>query len=226
MPIQPIYLLSDSQLLFWPPFLQQVLSPLSSPSPKAVYLGASNGDQPEYYSIFEGAMNAVGVQDCHHSFSSFSKQDRQAVEQADLILLAGGSVELGWNTFQRVGLDQLLRQRYHEGAILIGISAGAVHLGAFGWEDNHEQNLFETLQLVPWIIGPHEEANQWKGLKEQVKIKKGEVKGLGIPFGAGLLYTPDHPPKAIRHPVVQISFQQGRIVEKQLTLSSSSEIQV
>src|ERR1700722_17803817 len=55
---QPLYLLADSQLLFWKrqdrPLLDASLDGLARDTPvSAAYIGASNGDRPEFYGIFE-----------------------------------------------------------------------------------------------------------------------------------------------------------------------------
>ncbi len=65
--MQPIYLLADSQLLFWKEngnlFLSSIKALLHS-HPKAAYIGVSNGDAPEFYAIFIAAMDGIDIQDC------------------------------------------------------------------------------------------------------------------------------------------------------------------
>ena len=66
--LQPLYLLADSQLLFWKrhdrPLLDAALDGLPRDTPlSAAYIGASNGDRPEYYGIFEAAVDAIGITD-------------------------------------------------------------------------------------------------------------------------------------------------------------------
>ncbi|HEX8353175.1 MAG TPA: hypothetical protein VF611_09765, partial [Pyrinomonadaceae bacterium] len=91
---QPIYLFADSQLLFWRDggnlFLDSVRRLVTRDPPRAAYLGASNGDAPEYYSIFEAAMAGVGVHNCRMILSSFPVEDQSFLKEADVILLAGG----------------------------------------------------------------------------------------------------------------------------------------
>ena len=54
--IKPLYLLADSHLLFWKrdasSLAERVRADLESVNPKAAYIGAANGDQPEFYSLF------------------------------------------------------------------------------------------------------------------------------------------------------------------------------
>ncbi len=97
---QPLYLLADSALLFWKqhgrPLLQTALDGLDTHTPlRAAYVGASNGDRPEYYEIFEGVMDAVGITDRRMIDSSFGAADRAFLDHAQLIVLAGGDVRVG-----------------------------------------------------------------------------------------------------------------------------------
>ena len=103
--LQPLYLLADSQLLFWKRqdhrlLLEAALDGLARDTPlSAAYIGASNGDRPEFYGIFEAAVDAIGINDRRMIDSSFGPDDRAFLERAQLIVLAGGDVRLGWNMF-------------------------------------------------------------------------------------------------------------------------------
>ncbi|MGC1808007.1 MAG: peptidase, partial [Mycobacterium sp.] len=66
--LQPLYLLADSQLLFWKRqdrlLLEAALDGLALDTPlNAAYIGASNGDRPEFYGIFEAAVDAIAITD-------------------------------------------------------------------------------------------------------------------------------------------------------------------
>lgn len=213
----PIYLLADSQLLFWKYqgslFLSALPVLIEVDSSKAAYIGASNGDAPEFYSIFEAAMENIGMTHCRMIHSSFSREDRAFVEKADLILLAGGDVVRGWEVFESVGLPQLIRQRYDDGAFLIGVSAGAVQLGMYGRrrEGEGQDVLFDTFQLVPYLIDVHDEKNEWEMLRNSVGLSADQTKGLGIVSGAGFLYHPDHSLEPIRYPLYEFSNMDGTV---------------
>src|SRR5215467_3144281 len=108
MALQPIYLFADSQLLFWRTaeglFLNRITEPLTAAPPRAAYVGASNGDDPQFYAIFEFAMEGIGVRDCRMIRSSFSADDESFIREADIVLLAGGDVERGWQVLSETGL--------------------------------------------------------------------------------------------------------------------------
>lgn len=216
--IKPIYLFADSQLLFWrpieAPFISSLRRLIESESPKAAYIGASNGDNPEYHGIFEAAMQSIGITNCPMISSSLSEAEASFVEQADLILLAGGDVETGWNAFERSGLKDLIIRRYLDGALLIGTSAGAVQLGMLGRsETDQDKRLFDTFRLVPFVIGAHDEANEWGTLKSMLRASTTSVSGIGIPSGGGMIYHADQSVEPIRYPVHEFSLKDGQMTE-------------
>ena len=202
--MQPIFLFADSQLLFWRDggrlFIERVVT---RGQPKAAYIGASNGDNPDFYTIFVSAMTGAGVFDCRMIPSAVSEADLAFLNEADIILLAGGDVEVGWRVFLKNGLSEHLVRRYFEGATLIGISAGAVQLGLCGLAA--DGSLIETFKLVPYIIGAHEESDNWKTTAELLRLSGPGKTAIGLPFGGGAIYYPDNTVEAIRQPLVKLS---------------------
>ena len=221
---KPIYLFADSQLLFWhpggEPFLLTLRNLIESPSCKAAYVGASNDDNPVYYSIFESAVKSIGITDYRMISASPSEVEVSFVEQADLILLSGGDVEKGWKAFERSGLKQKIIGRYHKGVILIGISAGAVQLGMFGCaeSDTRCDGLFPTFGLVPFVISAHDEKDNWSGLKKMLSRVERKMKGIGIPTGGGMVYHPDYSVEPIRYPLYDFSIEDGQIRQNMISL--------
>ena len=178
---KPIHLFADSQLLFWREngtlFLDSVRS-LIGDQPRAAYIGASNGDNPDYYPIFKAAMEGIGIDNCRMILSAFTADDEAFLNKADIILLAGGDVEMGWNVISQNGVKEAVIKKYYEGAVLIGVSAGAVQLGLFGWNDSAPSlaNLIDTFKLVPFIVGVHDENRQWQQLQQSVGLMGGSLR--------------------------------------------------
>ena len=77
-------------------------------------------------------MDDIGITDRRMIDSSFGPDDRAFLERSQLIVLAGGDVRLGWTTFEKTGMKDVILDRYIHGAVLVGISAGAVQLGRYG----------------------------------------------------------------------------------------------
>ncbi len=215
--MKPIYLFADSQLLFWRDenglFLDSVRDLIERPQPKAAYIGASNGDDPTFYSLFQGAMDGIGICDCCMIHSQLPNDEASFLEEADLILLAGGDVQQGWEVFKTNDLRDIITRRYFQGAILIGISAGSVQLGWFGWPAGElkQNQLFDTFKLVPFVIDAHDEKSSWRNLRQSLEFCGGVVSGLGLPAGGGLIYHTNHTVEAIRYPAVELFLDNDEI---------------
>jgi cyanophycinase len=213
--IKPIFLLADSQLLFWRDegelFLGRARALFDADAgeehagraPRAAYLGASNGDAPEFYQLFLAAMEQIDVRDCRQIPAQPAAEDLDFLAGTDLILLAGGEVRRGWDAFKAAGLDQKLVERYYGGALLLGVSAGAVQLGLKGWDETGERTS-DMLRIVPFVVDVHDEPG-WDRLLQAVPRAGEHARGIGIPSGGGAIYHPDYSVEPVRHPLVEVS---------------------
>jgi cyanophycinase len=220
---QPLYLLADSQLLFWKqrerPLLEVALDGLAGEARiNAAYIGASNGDRPEFYEIFEAATDAIGITNRRMIDSSFGPDDRSFLAGAHLIVLAGGDVRLGWTTFQRTGMKDVILGRYTQGAILVGVSAGAVQLGRYGIVETPESatELLDVFNLVPAVVDTHDERADWGRLSRTIRALQGAATGLGIPSGSGVIVHPDSTVEPLRHPAHQFRFEDPHVIHSLL----------
>jgi cyanophycinase len=223
-PLQPLYLLADSQLLFWKRqdrlLLEAALDGLAHDTPlSAAYIGASNGDRPEFYEIFEAAADAVGIADRRMIDSSFGPDDRTFLGRADLIVLAGGDVRLGWHTFETTGMKDVILGRYARGAVLVGVSAGAVQLGRYGVVETPESQtteLLDVFKLVPMVVDTHDEGTDWARLSATIHSLEGAATGLGIPAGGGVVVHPDTAVEPLRRPAHEFRFNGTRVTHSLL----------
>jgi hypothetical protein len=219
--IKPVFLLADSQLLFWRDeegnrFLDRARKLIETDAEagrepgrpiRAAYLGASNGDAPEFFDLFVGAMAEIGVRDCRHIPASPSPEDLEFLDRADLVLLAGGDVRRGWTAFEASGVKDKLTERYYAGAVLIGVSAGAIQLGLKG-ADEDGSDAFDTLRLVPFVVDAHDEPS-WARLLRLVPRAGEHARGFGIPSGGGALYHPDYSVEPVRNPLTEVELAEN-----------------
>lgn len=225
-PVKPIFLFADSQILFWKSKAGLILEQIKqliledrrgNKKIRAAYIGASNGDKEEFYDIFLAAVAQVGIKadNCMMIKSKPAKKELSFFEKADLVLLAGGDAKTGWDIMNKNGLRDKIVERYHAGAVLLGISAGAVQLGLRGWlepaKDPEEYRVFTAFQLVPFVIDVHDEQEgQWERLHNTVMDGEEHCRGFGIPSGGGAIFYPDWSMEAIRHPLAEFSlFPEG-----------------
>jgi cyanophycinase-like exopeptidase len=214
---RPLYLLADSQLLFWKTgtglFLSKVLASSDNPRPNVAYFGASNGDSPEAYAIFTAAMEQVEVGDLRRVGSAPTEDDLKFVDTADVLLLAGNDPEAGWNVFTRTGLRERIETRYRAGAVLVGVSAGAVQFGSHVTVpgDSGASRLIETFGFVNLIVDAHDEKQDWRSLAGTIHLLEGAAIGLGIPHGGGLIAHPDGMLEPVRHAVEEFTYTDGKL---------------
>ncbi len=221
--LKPVFLFADSQLLFWKTgetyFLERVWEYLPESSVTAAYIGASNNDDPVFFSLFQAAMKQIGVEHCVHILSDYSAEDRENLAVANLIMLAGGDVEKGWQIIRETGMGEQITQKFYQGTLLMGASAGAVQLGMVGWRVAHGTlRLFDTLRIVPLLIDVHHEKEHWSDLKkvlEQVDFL--HLGAIGIPSGGGLIYHSDYSLEAVRFPLYEFT-REGQQIKENLLL--------
>ena len=166
----------------------------------AAYVGASNGDLVEYFDMFTMAVEGLKLSyiSCVHVKASelgSVVDSKRVIKDAALIVLAGGDVHLGWRSMQACGLDVAVRDASALGAVIVGISAGAIHMGAYGYTGEEDKYVepFATLALVPLIFGAHEEQDAWLTLRKAFDAfsaarasrqgASGQAVGVGIQTG-------------------------------------------
>lgn len=100
----------------------------------------------------------------------------------------------------------------------MGISAGAMQLGAQAWSETEPgaASLFPVLGLAPFLVGVHEQPD-WKGLRQVVHGAGPGSLGIGIPAGGGALFHPDRTLEPVRHPVLELRNEGGTLHESLLS---------
>ncbi len=217
MVIKPLYLLADSQLFFWKSdgdsLTERIRADLDSANPKAAYIGASNGDQPEFYDLFVAAMESMAISNCRLVPSQPSREDISFLEEADLIVLSGGDVERGWQVFEQNALKELLPRLRYDGAVLIGVSAGAVQLGLGHLSNAPQPKPLDMLRFAPFYIGAHDEGNDWFDLRALVNLSQSDARAIGLPAGGGAVYYSDGTLEPLRRPLIEIAKESSKIIE-------------
>jgi len=182
-------------------------------NPKAAYVGASNGDQPEFYSLFQAAMESMGISTCRMVPSQPSREDNLFIEDANLILLSGGDVELGWRTFEQNGLKELIPRKRFDSAVLMGLSAGAIQLGLGCLSNSAQPKQIEMFRFAPFYVGAHDEENDWWDLRALVNLSQVDTRGIGLPAGGGAVYFADGTLEPLRKPLIEIVKEDSKITE-------------
>jgi cyanophycinase-like exopeptidase len=148
-------------------------------------------------------MDQINLHESRLIGSGFSSEDRAFLENADLVLLAGGDAVAGWKIITSTGMDAVVRDRYYAGAVVMGVSAGAMQLG-LGWHDGGTGGMPDGLKLIPYYVDVHDEREDWSRLRRLVESREEYAKGFGIPSGGAMIYHADLSIEAVRFAVVEI----------------------
>lgn len=223
-----VYLLADSRLLFWSShdrlFTSRIREDMETNRPGAAYIGASNGDDPQFYELFRSAMELIGLSECQMIPSQPSSEDMRFLEKAGLVVLSGGDVERGWRTLERNGVKEMMLSKRYDGTVMVGISAGAVQLGLGALNASPQPQKLEMFRFVPFYLGAHEEQEEWWNLRALVNLSQSDVRGVGIPAGAGAVYQPDGTLEPIRTALVEFCKQEGQVRENVLLPPASPHL--
>ena len=214
--IKPLYLLADSQLLFRQGdkgVRERIRADLPSTDPTAAYIGASNGDNPEFYGLFTAAMEIMGLSRFRMVPARLTDEHRAFLQEADLIVLAGGDVELGWHAFEQNGVKNLISRKRYEGSVLVGVSAGALQLGLGALTQAPQPKILSTFGFAPFYVGAHAERDEWFDLRALVNLSKPGVRGIGIPAGGGAIYWPDGTLEPVRKPLIEFVRNEEQVSE-------------
>jgi hypothetical protein len=206
--LTPIHLLADSSLLFADggALLRRLAKTIAAEKPSAAFIGAASGDDPHAYAIFEAAMDVAGIESRRHVGSRYSAMDHICLSAADLIVIGGGDPVRGLEVMKATDMFDTVVQRFLAGALLIGVSAGAMIIG----EEIPGEPPVGAMNLVPFVVGVHDESEDFARLWRAVAEKPGR-RGIGIPFGGGALFHRPNVLEPIGKPLVELVEVRGEV---------------
>lgn len=160
-----LVLLADSQLLFPGRYSHELRNLLSAwlSGRTGIYIGAANGDVPEYFQLAQEAFSALGAALTWQKSGQMAKPDTGA-----FYLLAGGDVAEGWRYISRPDVISVLQRARQENAVFIGVSAGAMHLAHAFLSAEPAPATF--LGWVSAAVAVHEEREDWPTLQHYGRL--------------------------------------------------------
>ena len=103
------------------------------PKPKVCFISTPSGDLPEHIERFEHAFSSAVCEPSHLAFfrkpgpHSIPLADFEShVLQQDVLYVGGGNTKSALGVWREWGLDRTLAKAYEAGALLCGMSAGAM----------------------------------------------------------------------------------------------------
>ena len=112
------------------PIDSEIISLSGASRPKALFIPTASSDSVEYWEVFDWAYREKYGCDTDVLYLLGVAPSREAIaekiEWADIIYVGGGNTLKMMRRWRRLGVDDLLRAAHEWGAVLCGVSAGAI----------------------------------------------------------------------------------------------------
>ena len=198
--------------------------------PKALFIPTASGDASGYIDTFHDVYgNDLGCQT--QSLLLFG-QDRDAhaikskILEADIIYVGGGNTLRMMKLWRRRGVDQLLKRAGNQGAVMAGLSAGAICWHDFGHSDscrfsrdgNWSYIRVKGLGFQSGVFCPHlDQEGRHEPFRDMIARQGGT--GIACDDNAAIWY------RSKKRPVV-IASQKGATVRVYKRLNGKTEFEV
>ena len=157
----------DLRTLATEPIDREIIRLSGKPSPNALFVPTASGDSPAYADAFRHAYGAsYGCQtDTLYLLGEAPPPEAIAskIRWADIIYVGGGNTLMMMRRWRRLGVVPLLEEAYERGAVLCGVSAGAICWFERGHSDSmsfyHPEDwsyiAVTGMGLLPGLACPH-----------------------------------------------------------------------
>jgi peptidase E len=127
--------------------------------PRVLFVMTASGDDKSYLSMMYQAVSSLGVDVNHLAlFTQPNAPVEQAIDQADVIWVGGGSVANLLSLWRLHKVDVAMEAAWHKGTVLGGVSAGSICWHAGGPTDSFGPTLepvTDGLGFLPFGNGVH-----------------------------------------------------------------------
>jgi len=174
-------------------------------SARALFVPTASGDAEEYCDTFDRIYGGeLGCKTEHLLLLSRDKDHNRLEKkllEADIIYVGGGNTLRMMKLWRRLGVDSLMKKAGQRGAILAGLSAGAICWHQWGYSDSQSFSgasewsyiLVKGLGLRSGIFCPHLDREQRHRSFSEMIRKRGGI-GIACDNNAAVWYRNGHKP--------------------------------
>ena len=194
---------------------------LAPKNPSVAWIGAAHGDTPGGFTRTAAFLGKRYGAKVLHAHCDGADEARKIVAGADFVYLGGGDVRLLTDRLRAAGLDETIRRRHADGAVVLGVSAGAIALTPC-WIDFPDEEgppvRFTCLGVVNIAIDAHDEDSDWEELRALLAVWGEEapdavVEAYGIPSGGALELDDKGAVTTLGRAAKRLRLDHGRIIE-------------
>jgi peptidase E len=186
MPKRQIIAFGGGQLFLEPErpvLIPYLLKQARKARPAIGYVGTAGGDADRATLMFYSAFSRHDCVPSHLPLFGRTPDVREFALSKDIIFVGGGNTKSMLAVWREWGLDEALREAWHEGVVLSGLSAGAICWFEQGVTDSWAGDLrsLDCLGLLPGSCCPHYDGEPDRRPSFHRLVGSGECKpGIGI----------------------------------------------
>ena len=172
------------------PVDEYIIAQASNPAPRVAFFGTASGDAAMYVEAFQALYQQLGCTTTNVPLLGRTPDLSLLLEQ-DVIYVGGGNTKSMLALWREWGVVDLLAQAYEKGAVLAGVSAGAICWFEQGVTDSWA-NTLKVIDCLGYIGGsccPHYDGEAERRPAYLAQVGSGEAQaGWAICDGAAVHY--------------------------------------
>ena len=168
-----------------------ILEQCDSEKPNVCFIPTASAEDKAYTVNFYAVYSKLNCNPTHINFFQRTPRLDSIINKQDVIFIGGGNTKSMLAVWKEWKLDKLLLKAYNRGAILCGVSAGAICWFKQGITDSWASNLnvMDCLDFIPECCCPHYDGEADRRPSVHDMIKNDKISScLAVEDGAALHY--------------------------------------
>ena len=168
-----------------------ILDQCKSDKPNVCFIPTASAEDKAYTVNFYAVYSQLNCNPTHINFFQRTPRLDSIINKADVIFVGGGNTKSMLAVWKEWKLDKLLMKAYKRGAILCGVSAGAICWFKEGITDSWASNLnvMDCLDFVPECCCPHYDGEADRRPSVHNMIDLGKISScIAVEDGAAVHY--------------------------------------
>ena len=170
---------------------QYIIDQCKADNPNVCFIPTASAEDKAYTVNFYAVYSKLNCTPTHINFFQRTPRLDSIINKADIIFVGGGNTKSMLAVWKEWKLDKLLMKAYNRGAILCGVSAGAICWFKEGITDSWASNLnvMDCLDFVPECCCPHYDGEADRRPSVHDMIDSGKISScIAVEDGAAVHY--------------------------------------
>ena len=180
---------------------QYILDQSSQEKPNICFIPTATGDLDPYVVNFYTVFSKLNCNPSHISFFKRTMDLEEHILNQDVIFVGGGNTKSMLAVWKDWGLDLILKKAYDQGAVMSGVSAGAICWFEQGLTDSwaSELKMMPCMNFISGNCAPHYDEEPQRRPATKKLLQDNAISFMyGIEGGAALHFINEQPEKTVR----------------------------